>query len=278
MQKSDDLCDFVGEWGQKSVIKAVFADFGEVLRAWLISSTFAAEITTQTKFFDIMKEKILAALTAISGQYNLPKEQLEKIAALAPADLTEDKITSWAESQKSYMALMQSYSDSRVTANSKELQDLKKENEDLKKKAEEAGKKTQETDLEKALGAMEKRLTDNFEAKFKDLADKNKTLEDQANATAAAEKERQFVELKKRVAKELGLSDKALELVDGKLNSDMDEAKINEVLSAQKKALVELGLNSVEDGQVYGDASEAAKARAKAYLDGLEKKQQQNVN
>ena len=46
------------------------------------------------QIFDIMKEKILAALTAISGQYNLPKEQLEKIAALAPADLTEDKITS----------------------------------------------------------------------------------------------------------------------------------------------------------------------------------------
>lgn len=255
------------------MIKAVFADFCEVLRAWLISSTFAAEITTQTKFFDIMKEKILAALTAISGQYNLPKEQLEKIAALAPADLTEDKITSWAESQKSYMALMQSYSDSRVTANSKELQDLKKENEDLKKKAEEAGKKTPETDLEKALGAMEKRLTDNFEAKFKDLADKNKTLEDQANAIAAAEKERQFVELKKRVAKELGLSDKALGLLEGKLTQDMDEAKINEVLSAQKKALVELGLNSVEGGQVSGDPSEAAKARAKAYLDAIDKQQ-----
>lgn len=53
MQKSDDLCDFVGERGQKSVIKAVFADFGEVLRAWLISSTFAAEITTQTKFLTL---------------------------------------------------------------------------------------------------------------------------------------------------------------------------------------------------------------------------------
>lgn len=262
------------------MIKAVFADFGEVLRAWLISSTFAAEITTQTKFFDIMKEKILAALTAISGQYNLPKEQLEKIAALAPADLTEDKITSWAESQKSYMALMQSYSDSRVTANSKELQDLKKENEDLKKKAEEAGKQqpTVPADLKEALGAMKKELEDGFNARLAEITKQNKDLQDQANATAAAEKERQFLEIKKRVAKELGLTDKALELVDGKLNSDMDEAKINEVLSAQKKALVELGLNSVEGGQVSGDPSEAAKARAKAYLDELEKKQQQKVN
>ena len=273
MQKSDDLCDFVGEWGQNSVIKAVFADFGEVLRAWLISSTFAAEITTQTKFFDIMKEKILAALTAISGQYNLPKEQLEKIAALAPADLTEDKITSWAESQKSYMALMQSYSDSRVTANSKEMQDLKKENEDLKKAAEEAGKKTPETDLEKALGAMEKRLTDKFEAKFKDLADKNKTLEDQANATAAAEKERQFVELKKRVAKELGLSDKALGLLEGKLTQDMDETKVNEILSHGKKDLVEMGLHNVESSLITTNPSEAAQARAKAALDAIEQQQ-----
>ena len=228
-----------------------------------------------------MKEKILAALTAISGQYNLPKEQLEKIAALAPAELTEDKITSWAESQKSYMALMQSYSDSRVTANSKELQDLKKENEDLKKKAEEAGKQQPATvpaDLKEALGAMKKELEDGFNARLAEITKQNKDLQDQANATAAAEKERQFLEIKKRVAKELGLTDKALELVDGKLNSDMDEAKINEVLSAQKKALVELGLNSVEASHLSDDPSEAAKTRAKAYLDELEKKQQQNVN
>ena len=226
-----------------------------------------------------MKEKILAALTAISGQYNLPKEQLEKIAALAPADLTEDKITSWAESQKSYMALMQSYSDSRVTANSKELQDLKKENEDLKKAAE-AGKQqpTVPADLKEALGAMKKELEDGFNARLAEITKQNKDLQDQANATAAAEKERQFLEIKKRVAKELGLTDKALELVDGKLNSDMDEAKINEVLSAQKKALVELGLNTVESSHLSDNPSEAAKARAKAYLDDLEKKQQQNVN
>lgn len=225
-----------------------------------------------------MKEKILAALTAISGQYNLPKEQLEKIAALAPADLTEDKITSWAESMKGTMSLMQSYADSRVSGSTKDLEAARKEIEDWKKKAEEAGKKTPETDLEKALGAMEKRLTDSFEAKLKGLEDKNKTLEDQANATAAAEKERQFVELKKRVAKELGLSDKALGLLEGKLTQDMDETKVNEILSQGKKDLVEMGLSSVESSHVSTDPSEAAKARAKAYLDELEKKQQQNVN
>ena len=80
-----------------------------------------------------MKEKILAALTAISGQYNLPKEQLEKIAALAPSDLTEDKINSWAESMKGTMSLMQSYADSRVTGSTKDLEAARKEIEDLKK-------------------------------------------------------------------------------------------------------------------------------------------------
>lgn len=228
-----------------------------------------------------MKEKILAALTAISGQYNLPKEQLEKIAALAPADLAEDGLQTWAESQKGIMAMMQSYADSRVTATTKELETARQEAADWKKKAEEAGKQQTTTvpaDLKEALGAMKKELEDGFNARLAEITKQNKDLQDQANATAAAEKERQFLEIKKRVAKELGLTDKALELVDGKLNSDMDEAKINEVLSAQKKALVELGLNSVEGGQVSGDPSEAAKARAKAYLDELEKKQQQNVN
>jgi len=244
---------------------------------------FCGEIHNTNQIFDIMnlKEKILAALTAISGQYNLPKEQLEKIAALAPADLTEDKISAWAESQKGLMAMMQSYADSRVTANSKELADLKKEVEDWKKKAEEAGKQQPTTvpaDLKEALGAMKKELEDGFNAKLAELTKQNKDLQDQANANAKSEKERQFLEIKKRVAKELGLTDKALELVEGKLTSDMDETKINEVLSAQKKMLVEMGLHSVEDGSVSGDPTEAAKARAKAYLDELEKKQQQNVN
>ena len=220
-----------------------------------------------------MKEKILAALTAISGQYNLPKEQLEKIAALAPADLTEDKITSWAESMKGTMSLMQSYADSRVSGSTKDLEAARKEIEDWKKKAEEAGKQKPGTDLEKALGAMEKRLTDSFEAKFKDLADKNKTLEDQANATAAAEKERQFVELKKRVAKELGLSDKALGLLEGKLTQDMDETKVNEILSQGKKDLVEMGLSSVETSHLSDDPSEVARTRAKAALDAIEQQQ-----
>lgn len=228
-----------------------------------------------------MKEKILAALSAISGQYNLPKEQLEKIAALAPADLTEDKVNSWAESQKGLMAIMQSYADSRVTATSKELETARQEAADWKKKAEEAGKQqttTVSADLKEALGAMKKELEDGFNARLAELTKQNKDLQDQANANAKAEKERQFLEIKKRVAKELGLTDKALELVGGKLTSDMDEAKINEVLSAQKQVLVEMGLHSVENGSVSGDPSEAAKARANAYLDELEKKQQQNVN
>ena len=220
------------------------------------------------------KEKILAALTAISGQYNLPKEQLEKIAALAPADLAEDGLQTWAESQKGIMALMQSYADSRVTANSKELADLKKEVEDWKKKAEEAGKKTPETDLEKALGAMKKELEDSFNTKLEELKQKNKDLQDQADARSAADKEREFTELKKRVAKELKLSDEALELLEGKLTSDMDEAKVNEVLSAGAKKLTEMGLHTVEAGHQVQGQEEAVKARAKAFIDELERQQQ----
>lgn len=222
-----------------------------------------------------MKEKILAALSAISGQYNLPKEQLDKIAALAPADLTEDKITSWAESQKGVMAMMQSYADSRVTATTKELETARQEAADWKKKAEEAGKQqpTMPADFQTALGAMKKELEDGFNAKLAEITKQNKDLQDQANATAAAEKERQFLEIKKRVAKELGLTDEALGLVEGKLTSDMDEAKINEVLSEQKKVLVKMGLSNVEDGHASTDPSEAAKARAKEYLDTLQGQQ-----
>lgn len=222
-----------------------------------------------------MKEKILAALSAISGQYNLPKEQLEKIAALAPTDLTEDKIASWAESQKGVMAMMQSYADSRVTATTKELETARQEAADWKKKAEEAGKQqfTMPADFQTALGAMKKELEDGFAAKLAEITKKNKDLQDQADAAAKAEKERQFLEIKKRVAKELGLTDEALGLVEGKLTSDMDEAKINEVLSEQKKVLVKMGLSNVEDGHASTDPSEAAKARAKEYLDTLQEQQ-----
>ena len=224
-----------------------------------------------------MKEKILAALTAISGQYNLPKEQLEKIAALAPADLTEDKINSWAESQKGLMAMMQSYADSRVTATSKELETARQEAADWKKKAEEAGKQQPATvpaDLKEALGAMKKELEDSFNTKLEELKQKNKDLQDQADARSAADKEREFTELKKRVAKELKLSDEALELLEGKLTSDMDEAKVNEVLSAGAKKLTEMGLHTVEAGHQVQGGEEAVKARAKAFIDELERQQQ----
>jgi len=83
------------------------------------------------------------------------------------------------------------------------------------------------------------------------------------------------LEIKKRVAKELCLTDEALGLVEGKLTSDMDETKINEVLSEQKKVLVKMGLSNVEDGHTSTDPSEAAKARAKEYLDTLAKEQEQ---
>jgi hypothetical protein len=171
--------------------------------------------------------------------------------------------------------MMQSYADSRVTATTKELETARQEAADWKKKAEEAGKQqpTVPADFQTALGAMKKELEDGFAAKLAEITKQNKDLQDQANAAAKAEKERQFLEIKKRVAKELGLTDEALGLVEGKLTSDMDEAKINEVLSEQKKVLVKMGLSNVEDGHASTDPSEAAKARAKEYLDTLQEQQ-----
>ena len=100
-----------------------------------------------------MKEKVLAALSAINGQYNFPKEQLEKIASTAPAFESEDKIVSWVDSLKPMLGLMQSYADSRVTAQSKELVQLREEL-DAAKKARVEGVGSLSDDLEKRLGVI----------------------------------------------------------------------------------------------------------------------------
>jgi len=220
------------------------------------------------------KEKILTALVAISGQYNLPKEQLQKIVDLAPADLTEDTLDAWVQSQKGYMALMQSYSDNRVTAQRTELDSLRNEFEQYKK---DHGQQTGgNADLEKALGTMKEQLEASFNEKLKgysELQTKFEELQKKNTDNEKAEKERQFTELKKRVASELGLNDKALGLLEGKLTIDMDETKVNEVLTAGKKDLQDLGIHSVEGGPISKSSSEAAEARAKAYLDRLEAQQ-----
>lgn len=211
-----------------------------------------------------MKEKILTALVAVNGQYNLPKEYLEKIAANAPAFESEDKIQSWVDSQKPIMALMQSYADSRVTERGKEIDNLKKEIETLK------GSKPQDTDLEEKLGSLKDELWKGFDERLKTLQTQNDELQKKITGYESNDKERQFSELKKRIAKEIGLSDSALELVEGKLNSEMDEAKVNEVLASCKKSLIELGLTPIEGQRINANASKIAQKRAESYLKEFE--------
>lgn len=212
-----------------------------------------------------MKEKILTALVAVNGQYNLPKEYLDRIAATAPAFESEDKIASWVDSQKPMMALMQSYADSRVTERVKEVETLKKEVETLK-----GGNGSQGTDLEKRLGSLKDELWKGFEEKLNTLQAQNDELQKKVAGYESDDKERQFSELKKRVATELGLSDVALGLVEGKLNSDMDEKTVNEVLSSCKKSLIDLGLTPVEGSRTPANAEQVAAKRAEDYLKQFE--------
>ncbi len=211
-----------------------------------------------------MKEKILAALVAVNGQYNFPKEYLEKIAANAPVFESEDKIQSWVDSQKPMMALMQSYADSRVTKRGEEIDNLKKEIETLK------GSNSQDADLEKRLGSLKDELWKGFDEKLKTLQTQNDELQKKVAGYENSDKERQFSELKKRVAKEMGLSDTALGLVEGKLNPEMDETKVSEVLASCKKSLVELGLTPIEGSRVNANAAQIAAKRAEDFLKEFE--------
>lgn len=213
-----------------------------------------------------MKEKILAALVAINGQYNLPKDVLERFAGMADIE-SEDKISSWVDSQKPMLALLQSYSDSRVTTKVKEVEELKKEVESLKSAASKVPTSVEDADLEKRLGALFDERMKGFSTQIETLTKANEGLQKKLKESELADKEKKFVELKKRVASELGLNDSVLSLLEGKLNSDMDEKKINEVLSESKKTLVELGLSPVEGIKVNANAEQVAQQRAKAYLE-----------
>jgi hypothetical protein len=204
-----------------------------------------------------MTEKILAALSAINGQYNLPKDYLEKVAATAPKFESEDEISAWVDSQKPMLGLMQSYADSRVSQ--------------AQKKVEPA----QGDDLAKQLGILKDELKNDFkeqlDAATKSLRDENAELRKQVDTFNASASETKFLELKKRVATELGLSDKALGLLESKLDSSMDEKKINEVLSEGKKDLISLGLNPIEGSHYQHTVKDTAKEFAKNFLDDFEK-------
>ena len=215
-----------------------------------------------------MKEKILAALSAINGQYNFPKEVLDKIATTAPTFESEDKIAPWIDSQKPLFAIMQSYSDNRVTGQQKELSALREELENLKKASVVAAGSNQD-DLEKKLGVMIDARVSGLQSKMDELLAAKQDLEKKVSASEEQTKSREFSELKKRVAGDLGLTDDLLSLVDGKLSVGMTEKEISDVLSECKKKFVELGLRSVETQGTPSSSQEAVNNRADAYLKSL---------
>ena len=184
-----------------------------------------------------MKEKILALLTSKGGQYNLPKEILSSIADSAPQDLNEDKIESWVTGTAlPQMALLQRYSDTRVTKLNQELEELKKKQATNSDKDD---KDKKDFDLEKLLGGLEERINKTVEQKlsgYDNLKNQHEELLKKQQEIENAQKLKDFKELTKRVAKSVGMNDRMLNLVEGKLNAEMDEKKVTEVLSECKNS------------------------------------------
>lgn len=200
-----------------------------------------------------MKSKILEQLTAVNGQYNLPKDVLEQIADIAPKDIKEENIASWVESMKPSLAIMQSYADKRVTSFQKDVETLKRQLEE--------GKKNPEGDLEKRLGEKAAELSKTLDEK---LAGYEKKLADMLSMQRQFEegkKNEDFNKIVERVAEEIGFTDKELlELAKATLTPDMDEKKINENLSSKKKLFIDKQLMEVEGGLATNE--EAMRKRA----------------
>ncbi len=203
-----------------------------------------------------MKEKILALLTASNGQYNLPKDVLDKIANTAPKFEKEEEYSNWVESIKPFMALMQSYSDSRVT-------NLMKDNEALKAQIGGNGKGAGD-DLEERLGKMlEEKVSKTLEEKmagYKELNSKYEELQKKQKEQEENSKITNFKQTVERIAKEVGLDNELLGLVSGGIAPDSDEKSINEYLSKCKKTFIDKGILELEGEKTTDEA--AARKRA----------------
>lgn len=200
-----------------------------------------------------MKEKILALLTASNGQYNLPKDMLEKIANNAPKFEKEEECSAWVEGIKPFMALMQSYSDSRVT-------NIMKENETLKAQIESKGKTGD--DLEERLGKMlEEKVSKTLEEKmagYKELSTKYEELQRKQEEQDKNTKTATFKQTVERIAKEVGLDNELLNLVSGGISQESDDKSINEYLSKCKKTFIDKGIMELE-GEITTDEAAARK-------------------
>ncbi len=200
-----------------------------------------------------MKEKILALLTASNGQYNLPKDMLEKIANNAPKFEKEEECSTWVEGIKPFMALMQSYSDSRVT-------NIMKENEALKAQIGSNGRTSD--DLEERLGKMlEEKVSKTLEEKmagYKELSTKYEELQKKQEEQDKNTKTAIFKQTVERIAKEVGLDNELLNLVSGGISQESDDKSINEYLSKCKKTFIDKGIMELE-GEITTDEAAARK-------------------
>ncbi len=208
-----------------------------------------------------MKEKILALLTASNGQYNLPKDVLDRIANNAPEFEKEEEYSAWIESIKPFMALMQSYSDSRVT-------NLMKENESLKSQIGGNKGKTEDNDLESKLDKLlEEKLSKTLDEKmagYKELSAKYEELQKKQEEQVKQSQAANFKQTVERIAKEVGLDSELLNLVSGGISEESDEKSINEYLSKCKKTFINKGIQELEGIQTTDEA--AAKKRANDWV------------
>lgn len=209
---------------------------------------FAVDFNTRD-----MNDKILALLVSSNGQYNLPKDLLEKIAGTAPVGITDDEIPAWVEGIKPQMALMQSFADSRVS------EALKKASVQQQQPVPQSN---QVSDLDGILGSrleeiVSKTLNDKL-AGYKALEDKYAELLTKQSQVDEANKANEFKNKLKSVANSIGLDDELLNLVSGKITPDMDDASITNVLADCKKTFINRGLLEVE-GDLAGDEAQARK-------------------
>ena len=200
-----------------------------------------------------MKKKMTSKLKELYqkdlGLSDAVIDQVSGIAIVGLADDAEDSvIEERAKTFEKMLKAFQSETDRRV-------------NEAVKTAGNKDGKKDDPTKGSADMPDWFKTYTEKQDADRKELLDKISALEGK-NA------EKTFEELVAKVAGELGLSGKMLDLCKKGLSTDMDEAKIKEEMGATKKLMAEAG--AVFEEQLPGagniDDESAAREEAKKWV------------
>lgn len=202
-----------------------------------------------------MKQKMTSKLKELFPNLGLTDAVLEQVSGIAIVGLDEAAddaaITERAKSYEAMLKAFQSDTDRRV-------------NEAVKKAGNKGGGANPDptnppTNTEPTgMPDWFKTYTEKQDAERKELLDKIAALEGKNAAQA-------FDELVAKVAGELGLSGKMLDLCKLGLSSDMDEAKIKETMGATKKLMAEAGAKV--DEQLPGATATDEEAARKAAQD-----------